>query len=196
MFPRTSDYLIALFAVSAMFLALFAGTGPTQAATFSIIAQGHSVAMKGRITTDDDQRLDRAYRESCARRGYCPERLFLDSEGGQVLASFNVADVVVHYGLHTVVNKTGQCYSSCFMIFAAGPLRVVFPTAHIGVHSLSDEHGQETAETVYYTRLAIDILRDHLHVPEPILAKMISTPPSGMAYLTWQDLDGWVQFLP
>jgi hypothetical protein len=194
MFPRTSDYLIALFAVSAMFLALFAGTGPSQAATFSIIAQGHSMTLKGDIEIGDAARIDRAYRDACNKRGFCPERLFLDSNGGRALESFKIADFVVNYGLHTVVGKTALCYSACFNIFAAGVIRVVFPSSIIGVHSIS-VNGGESAETLEMTRQIAKIMRDDMHVPAPIITKFLTTPPSEIAILTWDDVQGWVQVL-
>ena len=196
MFPGTSDILIMIAAVSAMFVALFAGTAPTEAATFSIIAQGHSMTLDGPIEIGDAARLDQAYRQSCDRRGFCPERLFLDSHGGRV------GRVPPHRRCRRPLCHAHRGLQD--RRDASRPASTSSPPARCGWFSPArpsasipspTSNGAENGDTLEWTREMVGILRDRLGVPPGIIAKLLATPPSGMTYLTADDVNGWVQWL-
>ena len=134
-----------LAALSAALLSTVAA----DAATFKPIYKGISLVMTGDIVHGDRERLIDAYNGSCQRRGYCPERIFLNSEGGLLTVGWDLADLVVESGMHTVVGRTDECYSACFIVFAAGSRRVVFETSHIGVHGVSRWTGKPGSRERY-----------------------------------------------
>lgn len=162
------------------------------AATFKPIAKGKSLVMTGIIEEGDDQRLIAAFNASCRKRGYCPERVFLNSEGGQVRAAILIGGLINKQGIDTVVGKTDMCVSSCFFVFAAGHVRVVRTGALIGVHNVYDANtGKVMADAVV---TITTFLRD-IGVPNSIIVKFATTPPDQVAWLEWSDVDGWVQYI-
>lgn len=111
----------------------------------------------------------------------------LNSAGGNLLESVEIAEMVRKGRIATSVLSNAQCASACFVIFAAGQEKYASYQAQIGVHGASDETGRETtysnAATVGMARVAKE-----LGVPAGIIGKMVVTPPDKMVWLTVDDL--------
>jgi hypothetical protein len=111
----------------------------------------------------------------------------LNSKGGNLLESANIADVVRKGKIATSVLSNSECASACFIIFAAGHEKFAHYTAQIGVHGASDENGRETTVSNAATVGMARIIKD-LGVPASIVGKMVVTPPDQMVWLTVDDL--------
>jgi hypothetical protein len=162
-----------------------------EAATFEPIYKGVSMVMTGDIVPGDARRFVSAWNASCKRYGRCPERLFLNSGGGEVEAGLDLAIKVHETKAHTVVGKTDQCYSMCVIIFAVGSHRAVFETSRIGVHRTSDANGNDVWEM---TAVIADLMRE-LGMPASVIGKFWSASPQSMAALDVYDMAGWAEII-
>jgi hypothetical protein len=106
----------------------------------------------------------------------------LNSEGGNVRESVSILRMVKSAGLTTVVGRRHTCASSCFLIFAAGKSKIVYPKSRIGVHAASDEVDWQTARSLRGT-LAVIRIAKFLRFPRRIRHKMLTTPPTQIAWL-------------
>ena len=77
--------------------------------------------------------------------------LRLTSDGGFIEAAYEMADIVIDYGLDTVVE--GECSSACAVIFLAGDSRSMLRGGRIGLHPPS--WGVESLRS-YYSDLKPD----------------------------------------
>ncbi|KNG94169.1 hypothetical protein [Pseudaestuariivita atlantica] len=73
--------------------------------------------------------------------------LRLNSHGGRVYAGFRMADIVIDFGLKTVVD--GVCSSSCVYVFLGGTSRQMTGGSRIGFHHRTWDAGDLQA---YYDR--------------------------------------------
>ncbi|MEQ1956436.1 ATP-dependent Clp protease proteolytic subunit [Mesorhizobium yinganensis] len=168
-----------------------AAFGSAEAATFEPIARGKSLVMSGKVVPGDVFMLDAAARASCDARGYCPERIFLNSPGGNFDAGIELAEFIRRWGIHTVVGETDGCASICVAIFAAGSNKVAFPTSRIGVHSASfvDAYTGQSGEALETTVLIARYMKQ-LGTPDTVITKMILTPGDDITWLTANDWPG------
>jgi hypothetical protein len=111
----------------------------------------------------------------------------LNSKGGNLIESAEVAGIVRQGKIATSVQSNSECASGCFIIFAAGHEKYAHYTAQIGVHGASDENGQETAQSNAATVGMARVVKE-LGVPASIVGKMVVTPPDQMVWLTVDDL--------
>ncbi len=111
--------------------------------------------------------------------------LDLDSDGGSLSEGFRIAMLVHQKQIATYVS--GECDSACAFIFLAGAKRYVAPDAKIGVHSVSNMHGNEDTGTLRDT-IKLARLSAKLRVPPSVIGKMVMTPPGKMAYLNREEL--------
>lgn len=110
----------------------------------------------------------------------------LDSSGGNIVEAETIAEAIVRLHVSTFVGDGSECSSACFLMFAAGSLRIVRPDALIGVHSAS-ENGEETMGSMAVTTaMARDL--GGLEVPPAIIGKLVQTPPGRATWLTPSDL--------
>jgi hypothetical protein len=109
----------------------------------------------------------------------------LNSGGGNVLASFEMADLIDRNGFATVVLDNNHCYSACFAVFMAGAARLAYPQSNIGVHRVSFETGEDATTK----GLSVDMneLYKDLNVPPAIRLAMLETPPSQMYILSPEE---------
>lgn len=112
--------------------------------------------------------------------------IFLDSPGGALIEAERLADVIQKVHLAVVVPAGSQCASACFLLFAAGSLRIVGPDALVGVHSASQAGHETEASMAITTALARDAAQ--MGVPPQIVGKMVETKPGRMEWLTRDDL--------
>ncbi|MHC2435339.1 COG3904 family protein [Bradyrhizobium sp. USDA 4451] len=111
--------------------------------------------------------------------------LDLDSGGGSLYEGFRIAMLVHQKQFATYVS--GECDSACAFIFLAGAKRYVAPDGKIGVHSVSNMHGNEDLGTLRDT-IKLARLSAKLRVPPSVIGKMVMTPPGRMAYLNREEL--------
>jgi hypothetical protein len=142
------------------------------------------IGMRGRIVEGDADQLRHVL------TGLPPKTIIhgfaLDSHGGNVAEASKLAAFIHGSELPTIVDSTSACESACFLVFAAGKLKLVQSGAVIGVHSASI-YGTETEEAMAVTT-AIACLADAYHVPKAIIGKLVTTPPDEIAQLSHGDL--------
>jgi membrane-bound ClpP family serine protease len=110
----------------------------------------------------------------------------LDSPGGHVIASRDLALRIRRLHLTTLVPANAECASACFMLFAAGTQRIAGATARIGVHSAALD-GEETGVTLAMSTLMARQC-GAFGVPPAILGKMVTKAPDDMAWLSADEL--------
>ncbi|HUK07414.1 MAG TPA: hypothetical protein VLX09_06060 [Stellaceae bacterium] len=140
------------------------------------------ISAVGPIVPGDGERLQ-AFLAALPRG----DRLYgfvVDSPGGNIFEAEQIEALIRGHSIF--VPAGGQCASACFLLFAAAAHRVVAEDARIGVHNAS-EAGALTHNSLAFTDwLARDLRADD--VPAGIIAKMATTAPSRMAWLTRADL--------
>lgn len=108
-------------------------------------------------TDPDDTAGEIAYEDVGALRAILSRNadrittLRLTSDGGFIEAAYEMADIVIDYGLDTVVE--GECSSACAVIFLAGQQRTMLRGGRVGLHPPS--WGVESLRS-YYTDLQPD----------------------------------------
>ena len=138
------------------------------------IEPGDADAVEALIKTiNDDGRLVSAIR--------------LDSPGGGLAEAIRLAELIRRAKVPTVVAARSRCASACFIVFASGVEKFASYDAAIGVHGVSDRFGHQTMQTEAATRSMARIASE-LGVPPRIVAQMIATRPSEIAWLSPDDL--------
>ena len=183
-----------LNAAAALLMAGTAVFGSAEAATFKPIAKGKSLVMTGELLAGDADRLVDAYNTSCVKRGFCPQRIFLDSPGGNLMAAAAVALKVNESGMHTIVGRTDSCVSACVLVFSSGSHKAVFPTSRVGVHRVHNVsqsgYGEEIAtDTDSSITLTMQVAEAYRlgGVPDAVILKMVSTSGNDISWITSAD---------
>ena len=97
--------------------------------------------------------------------------VLLDSPGGHLLPSLQVAAIIQRRGLDTVV--THACHSACTLAFLGGRQRLLSAEARLGFHQA---HAPNVSP-----ELANSLLRsayENFAIPAPFVAHTLRTPPS------------------
>ncbi len=113
--------------------------------------------------------------------------LQIRSGGGSLEDGFEIARIVRDKRL--IVYASRECNSVCALIFFAAKERYMDRGCKIGVHSVSNEHGKEDADTARST-VRMSRLLTGLGVPLSIIGKIVATPPARMAFLNNRELAG------
>jgi hypothetical protein len=155
---------------------------------------GEAILLNGDIVDGDAARLFVAY-EAGRRSGPAPIILVLNSPGGDVLPGAKVAEVTRTLGLSTVVAYDDNCSSICMLVFAAGVKRFYDPNhSTLGVHSVmsytADLQGTEDDGAMAATTWLARSMK-YYGASDTVVAKLVMTPGSDMAWLTIDDLAGW-----
>ncbi len=142
------------------------------------------IVAAGQINLGDDERLH----DYVARLhpGTTVVGMVLESPGGNLREGVYLATTIRNSRIATGVFDRAECASACFLMFAAGSHRTVGPHARIGVHSAShsgEDDPVAQAVTTLMARKAAD-----LGVPSDIIGRMVTTPPSQIAWLTPDEL--------
>jgi hypothetical protein len=156
----------------------------------------------GKIELGDDTRFVTAWSEAQTKYGKVPTVMELNSTGGFVFASFQLAGYIRSNHLTTIVGSADVCASACFTLFAAGEKRVAGHGAKIAVHSMLNgqaldgqgkviEDGDAAKATLLVARFY-----ERTGVPATIIAKMVATAPDQVTELADSDLAGWATILP
>jgi hypothetical protein len=112
--------------------------------------------------------------------------LRLNSPGGLLGEAAVIARLVSVKGIDVAVLPGKECASACFLIFAEGRQKFFSLSARIAVHGASIG-GLETTGT-QATTLTVARAISKLHAPPSVIAKMVTTPPTEMAWLTPDEL--------
>ncbi|MGY2987525.1 hypothetical protein ACVI1K_004872 [Bradyrhizobium sp. USDA 4508] len=111
--------------------------------------------------------------------------LDLDSRGGSLYEGFRIAMLAHQRQIASYVS--GECDSACAFIFLASRKRYVAPNAKIGVHSVSNLHGNEDSRTIRDT-IKLARLSAKLRIPPSAIGRMVMTPPGKISYLNKEEL--------
>jgi hypothetical protein len=111
--------------------------------------------------------------------------LDLDSRGGSLYEGFRIAMLAHQRQIATYVS--GECDSACAFIFLASRKRYVAPNAKIGVHSVSNLHGNEDSRTIRDT-IKLARLSAKLRIAPAAIGKMVMTPPGKISFLNKEEL--------
>ena len=182
--------------VAASVLAL-AAVPRASSAEFSVTSDRQdAVKMTGDIRPGDYQKLRALVRNQSAK-GDRVNTLVLNSEGGDVGTGYQLAAVVKSLGLTTVVD--GTCASMCTTVFAAGSRRILVFGSLLGVHSATSvaKDGIEVFEDESAMAATVRLVRlmKSYGTPEVVIAKLVSTPSTEMAWLDKTDMAGWVEIV-
>ncbi len=123
---------------------------------------------------------------SRTRNNNTPGILLLNSEGGSVMAAYELSQQIIENNLSTIVPGDASCYSACFLLLASGAARGAFPSSHIGVHRISIKDAESYASKGFSVDMS-EIYRK-LDVPPKIRLAMLETPSSEMYILTPSDI--------
>jgi hypothetical protein len=171
------------------FSSLFVALGVANAipATLSSATVGGNkdiIELDGDISIGDTEILKQAVRTAHSE-GRIVWAVSLNSKGGNLGEGASFAHAILTFKIMTFVADGNECSSVCFLIFAAGGTKLVAYTSRIGVHAVSDEYGNEDPDAT--TRLA-NTLQMELGVPKSIVDELVVTPPSGIYWLSQNDL--------
>lgn len=163
-------------ALAAMVVALSAFTA--QAADFSV--QGSAIRITGRIEAGDAQKLQNLLSTPAGRQAFVRSGTFLlDSPGGRVSEAMKIARIVERGFSTTVVRSGAQCYSACFIVYAAGSYRIAGEAAALGVHRVALASGRDDHSTTAALAHANDEVKTYLQrrgMPALVIDQMMRTP--------------------
>lgn len=119
----------------------------------------------------------------------------LDSPGGNVYESLDMAGTIFDRGLSTYVPKEAECFSACSFMFFAGRER--YSSGKLGVHqtSYADEIGNKKAKIGEVDSAAqlstADIIQylNEFGTPPKVYEWMLRTPPDAMHIFSMEELE-------
>lgn len=144
------------------------------------------IQVSGMIVAGDANLFISAVTQASAA-GKSIESVQLNSAGGKLGEAARLAAAIKFARLTTAVASGAVCASACFLAFAAGEQKFASPGALIGVHKASDQGGVETKASGVATALMARLAKE-LGVPSPIVARMLATPPTQIAWLDAREL--------
>ena len=113
--------------------------------------------------------------------------LQITSGGGSLEDGYDIARVVRDRNL--VVYAFKECDSACAFIFLAAKERYIGRGSRIGVHSVSNDHDREDADSARVT-IRMSRLLVGLGVPHSVIGKIVATPPGKITFLDNRELTG------
>jgi hypothetical protein len=140
--------------------------------------------LSGEIVADDGSKLKNLLIRT--RNQDRPGLLLLNSDGGSVVAAYELMQQIIENNLGTIVPQEASCYSSCFLLLASGNPRGAFATSHIGVHRISIKDAESNASKGFSVDMS-EVYRS-LGVPPKIRLAMLETPSKEMYILTSSDI--------
>jgi hypothetical protein len=176
--------------ISGLLSAVVISTGAGAAELASLAMEDHAIviAVRGELVRGDTDAAEGMIK-TANDRGRLISAIQLDSAGGSLAEAIAFSGLIRRAKLSTIVAAGSRCTSACFIVFAAGIEKFASHDAAIGVHGVSDRHGQETAQTEAAT-LAMARIASGFGVPYDIIVQMVTTHPRDMAWLTPEDLRG------
>jgi len=181
--------------------ALAVGISHSSAAEFTPTVSRNAIFIDGEITAGDDVRLLTLVGE-LNLEGHRVEGVLLNSPGGDVIAGEDLTAAIYTLQIGTAVDHGHVCASMCVLALAAGRERFAFEDSWIGVHSVwkakNEQAGEAAPEDLDSLGLTAALARDMAAygVPAAVIAKMVTTPGTDIAWLDRGDVAGWVTVLP
>ena len=179
------------------------GNASSEAAEFSPLKDG-AIWLDGEIVGGDTRRLYDAVTAEQAK-GIKIVSLLLNSSGGSIDESYDLAMFVDGMGLATGVAVKHKCLSACTTVLAAGVKRYIAMGSLVGVHSaatskvgddgkVEEGSGTEDADASTTTLEWARVMKSY-GTPDTIIVKMITTPADKMTWLTIDDFAGWAEYM-
>jgi len=143
------------------------------------------VTMNGRIQQGDGERFARFLRALPAS-----DRIVafaIDSPGGNVMEASYIARAIRKADLPLFVTDGSTCASACFLIYAAATIKTFSRGSFIGIHSVSDQNGDENPLSMAMTTGFARDLAGY-GVPSAIIGKLVITEPGKMTWLSADEL--------
>lgn len=171
---RTKGLIAALCAILAAHTA-------SAAEVYRLTLDGKKIVIvDGDIDSDTTAKVASALRQFGGVAG-----VVLNSHGGNVIASLDIASLIAHIpGSKTTVPPGAICASACVTVLLAGSTIQIAATSRVGVHqSINMVTGQRglTNEPIAKLYYALD-------VPPSVVRKMWNTPSDQMSWLTLDEL--------
>jgi hypothetical protein len=156
----------------------------------------HSVSIRGPINRGDFDRFKDFLLVPGNLSAYTI-RVYLNSPGGDVIEALKFANLFEKSSASTVVGFYSKCYSACFIMFAGGVSRAIYPLGELGVHRISLnklEFDIQKAKGLL-SPISGDVYNYLLEqgIPRPILEKMNETSASDMFVMDVRSIQrsGW-----
>ena len=140
---------------------------------------GTFLLLRGEVRPGDYGRLNTML------QGNAVSGLEIRSGGGSLEDGIQIARVVRDRGLPVYVSK--ECDSVCAFILFAAKERYMGRRCKIGVHSISNQHGKENAETAQST-VKLSRLLTRFAVPHSVIGKIVATPPAQITFLDDREI--------
>ena len=157
-------------------------------------ATNGGITVTGPIEPGDDVRfrdlIDALIQGRVYRTHVYPGAIYLNSPGGNVAAAVAMADIVLRDLLITTVENGMTCASACALIYFAGDLRFIEGSGRVGVHRASTPDGDEAPDASLFTAAKLR----QFCAPRSAVAKLLATPPGGIAWLDSRDSSGASSF--
>lgn len=149
--------------------------------------------LDGEITSNDAYKF-MFISEEWKRNGLPIGLVSLNSNGGSVYSSYEIANYIVKNNISTYVSEKSNCLSACFNIFLSGSPRYAEPKSRVGVHRVS-YNSYDTAGARSSSIDMNDFFRA-FNVPANIRLAMLETEPRNMYYLTQKDKENVSTYKP
>lgn len=175
---NTAAQLVSLSPVVAEFSQIAAGDDPIGAKA-NLVVSGDTLALTGWIAAGTADEVAKALDTHPSVR-----RVALQSSGGRIRDARQIAATMVRHKLDTVA--TGECASSCTIIFLAGARRYAEVGASLGFHSpsavgMNDSEAQRASPDM---RAAYE----RAGLPPAFIAKALNTPSGSLWHPTELEL--------
>ncbi|MGR3717155.1 MAG: hypothetical protein ACU0B1_10450 [Thermohalobaculum sp.] len=162
-----------------LLLGLLGMARPSTAATISPIdANGHPyLSFQGDITAGDSAKFEAALDATPQAQS-----VFLNSNGGAIIESLAIGELVRRRAINTVILDEATCTSACGLIWLAGAKRYIFGSGKVGFHAAYIESGGQAKETGIGNAL-IGAYLARLNLSYKAIAYFTAASPTEMTWL-------------
>lgn len=156
------------------------------------------VRLDGEIRRGESYKAQEVIEAVQAKRPGKPTVFVLNSAGGDHFEGMLVGLLLKRKGIGTAILPGAVCASACVSIFWGGfnaktgkPDRVVYEGGRLGVHRWRrTDGGEPTEQDRDRFNGGVGWYFDQVGVSRVVRAKFFETPPSGMYFLTAEDMAG------
>ena len=144
-----------------------------------------AILIQGEIKAGDFERFQAFLLNPKHLQAYA-NYVWLDSRGGDLPEAMKIANLLEKSSASVVVGPDGKCYSACFMLFAAGADRWLYPFGELGVHqiavSASAGAGGPQLDRLQTQAIALAVTNDvrvyltRHGIPAPLIQRLMDTP--------------------
>ena len=142
-----------------------------------------SVLIQGEIKAGDFERFQAFMLQPRHLKAYA-NYVWLDSRGGDLPEAMKFARLLEKSNASVVVGPDGKCYSACFMLFAAGADRWLYPFGELGVHQIAVSSSQlDRSQTRSIAQAVSSDVAAYLTrqgIPATLIERMMNTPHTSL----------------